>query len=403
MKPPREERKMEQNEIVIVAAKRTPMGNMLGSLSALSAPELGAVAHKAAIEQTGLPPADIDEVLTGCVLQAGIGQAPGRQAAIKAGIPDSVNVSTINKMCGSGMKAVMLAHDLIKAGTANIVLASGMESMSNAPYLLLKARAGYRLGHGELKDHMFLDGLEDAYDRGKLMGYFAEATAAHFKFSREQQDEFAIRSLTRALEAQETNAFLAEIAPVVIKDRKGEITVDKDEGPDKSKLAKISQLRPAFKENGTVTAANSSSISDGAASLILMTAAEAKKRGIKALARIIAHASHAQAPEWFTTAPVEAIRKVLNKANWLPSDVDLFEINEAFAVVAMAAIKELELDDKKVNIHGGACALGHPIGASGARIMVTLMNALRQQQKKRGVASLCIGGGEATAIALELL
>ena len=394
---------MEQNEIVIVAAKRTPMGNMLGSLSALSAPELGAFAHKAALEQAGISPAALDEVISGCVLQAGIGQAPARQAAIKAGIPPSVNASTINKMCGSGMKAVMLAHDLIKAGMANIILAGGMESMSNAPYLLLKARAGYRIGHGELKDHMFLDGLEDAYDSGKLMGVFAEATAAHFKFSREQQDEFAIRSLTRALEAQESNAFLAEIVPVLIKDRKGEITVSKDESPDKSKLAKISQLRPAFKENGTVTAANSSSISDGAASLILMTAQQAKKQGVKALARIIAHASHAQAPEWFTTAPVEAIRKVLNKSSWKPNEVDLFEINEAFAVVTMAAMTELELDLKKVNIHGGACALGHPIGASGARILVTLIHALQQKQKRRGVASLCIGGGEATAIALELV
>lgn len=394
---------MDQNDIVIVAAKRTPMGTMLGALSALTAPELGAVAHQAAITHAKISPADIDEVISGCVLQAGIGQAPARQAAIKAGIPDSANATTINKMCGSGMKAVMLAHDLLKAGSASIILASGMESMSNAPYLLSKARAGYRLGHGELKDHMFLDGLEDAYERGQLMGCFAEATANHFQFSRQQQDDYATRSLTRALQAQQTNAFAEEIAAVTITDRKAEIIVKQDEGPDASKLAKISQLRPAFKADGTVTAANSSSISDGAASLILMTAAHAKKRNLQPLARIVAHASHAQAPQWFTTAPVEAMRKVLNKAGWHPGQVDLYEINEAFAVVAMAAITQLELDHEKVNIHGGACALGHPIGASGARIIVTLMHALKQKQKSRGVASLCIGGGEATAMAIEMV
>ncbi|MDP1602899.1 MAG: acetyl-CoA C-acyltransferase [Legionella sp.] len=394
---------MESNDVVIVAAKRTPMGGMLGSLSSLSAPELGAIAHLAAIEEAGISPADIDEVITGCVLQAGIGQAPGRQAAIKAGIPDSAGATTINKMCGSGMKAVMFGHDLIKAGSANVVLASGMESMSNAPYLLPKARSGYRLGHGELKDHMFLDGLEDAYDRGKLMGVFAEATAEHYNFSRSQQDEYAVRSMNRALKAGQDNAFAAEIAPVVITDRKGNITVNKDEGPDESKLAKIPQLRAAFKADGTVTAANSSSISDGAASLILMSYAEAKKRGLTPLARIVAHASHAQEPQWFTTAPVEAIRQVMLKAGWNQADVDLYEINEAFAVVAMAAIKELELDVDKVNIHGGACALGHPIGASGARILVTLIHALKREHKTRGVAALCIGGGEATAMALELV
>ncbi|KTC87590.1 MULTISPECIES: thiolase family protein [Legionella] len=394
---------MEQNDIVIVAAKRTPMGSMMGALSALSAPELGAVAHQAAIAQAKISPADIDEVISGCVLQAGIGQAPARQAAIKAGIPNSANATTVNKMCGSGMKAVMLAHDLLKAGSANVILASGMESMSNAPYLLAKARAGYRLGHGELKDHMFLDGLEDAYERGQLMGCYAEATASHFQFSRQQQDDYAIRSLTRALEAQQNNAFAEEIVPVIIADRKGEIIVKQDESPDANKLGKISQLRPAFKADGTVTAANSSSISDGAASLILMTAANAKKRGLQPLARIIAHASHAQAPQWFTTAPVDAMRKVLDKAGWHSSEVDLYEINEAFAVVAMAAITQLELDPDKVNIHGGACALGHPIGASGARIIVTLMHALKQQQKSRGIASLCIGGGEATAIAIEMV
>ncbi|MDF1929349.1 acetyl-CoA C-acyltransferase [Legionella pneumophila] len=357
----------------------------------------------AVLSQSGIAPAEIDEVISGCVLQAGIGQAPARQAAIKAGIPNSAGATTINKMCGSGMKAVMFAHDLIKAGTANVVLASGMESMSNAPYLLSKARAGYRLGHGELKDHMFLDGLEDAYDKGQLMGCFAETTAQHFNFSREQQDEYALRSMSRALKAIENGAFREEIAPVTLTTRKGDVTVDVDEGPDAAKLAKIPQLKPAFQADGTVTAANSSSISDGAASLILMSASNAEKRGIKPLAKIIAHASHSQAPQWFTTAPVDAIRKVMNKASWKQDDVDLFEINEAFAVVAMAAITQLELNPEQVNIHGGACALGHPIGASGARILVTLMHALKHQGKKRGIASLCIGGGEATAMAIELI
>lgn len=394
---------MEQNDIVIVAAKRTPMGGMLGTLSSLSAPELGAVAHAAALSQAGINPSDIDEVISGCVLQAGIGQAPARQAAIKAGLPNATGALTINKMCGSGMKAVMLAYDLIKAGSANVVLASGMESMSNAPYLLSKARSGYRLGHGELKDHMFLDGLEDAYDKGKLMGVFAEATANHFHFSREQQDEFATRSMNRALEAIENGSFKEEIAPVTISSRKGDTTVSIDEGPDAAKLSKISQLKPAFKADGTVTAANSSSISDGAASLILMSAGQAEKRGIRPIARIVAHASHSQAPEWFTTAPVDAIRKVMNKASWKQNDVDLYEINEAFAVVTMAAMTELELNPEQVNIHGGACALGHPIGASGARILVTLIHALKHQGKKRGIASLCIGGGEATAMAIELI
>lgn len=394
---------MEHNEVVIVAGKRTPMGGMLGALSTLSAPELGAIAHKATLEQSGISPAEIDEVISGCVLQAGIGQAPARQAAIKAGIPNSTGATTINKMCGSGMKAAMLAHDLIRAGSANIILASGMESMSNAPYLLTKARSGYRLGHGELKDHMFLDGLEDAYTKGQLMGCFAEATASHFHFSREQQDEYAIQSMTKALKAIESGAFADEIVPVTLSTRKGDITVSTDEGPDAAKLSKIPQLKPAFQSDGTVTAANSSSISDGAASLIIMSAATAQKRGLKPLARIVAHASHAQAPEWFTTAPVDAIRKVMNKAGWNQADVDLFEINEAFAIVAMAAISQLELNPEHVNIHGGACALGHPIGASGARILVTLMHALKHKGKKRGVASLCIGGGEATAMAIELI
>lgn len=372
---------MDQNEIVIVAAKRTPMGGMLGTLSSLSAPELGAVAHAAVLSQAGINPSDIDEVISGCVLQAGIGQAPARQAAIKAGLPNATGALTINKMCGSGMKAVMLAYDLIKAGSANVVLASGMESMSNAPYLLSKARSGYRLGHGELKDHMFLDGLEDAYDKGKLMGVFAEATANRFHFTREQQDEFATRSMNRALEAIQNGSFKEEIAPVTISSRKGDTTVSIDEGPDAAKISKISQLKPAFKADGTVTAANSSSISDGAASLILMSAGQAEKRGIRPIARIVAHASHSQAPEWFTTAPVDAIRKVMNKASWKQNDVDLYEINEAFAVVTMAAMTELELSPDQVNIHGGACALGHPIGASGARILVTLIHALKHQGK----------------------
>lgn len=394
---------MEHTEIVIVAAKRTPMGSMLGQLSTLTAPELGAIAHQAALLQSGLSGAEIEEVISGCVLQAGIGQAPARQASIKAGIPNATGATTLNKMCGSGMKAVMLAHDMILAGSAQIILASGMESMSNAPYLLSKARSGYRLGHGELKDHMFLDGLEDAYEKGQLMGCFAEATASHFGFSRQQQDDYAIHSMTKALKAMESGAFAEEIAPVTLSSRKGDVTISTDEGPDESKLAKMPQLKPVFKADGTVTAANSSSISDGAASLILMTAANAKKRGLTPLAKIVSHATHAQAPEWFTTAPIDAIRKAMNKAQWSPEDVDLYEINEAFAVVAMAAIKQLELNPDKVNIHGGACALGHPIGASGARILVTLIHALKQQGKKRGIAALCIGGGEATAMAIELI
>lgn len=395
---------MNSDEIVIVAAKRTPMGSFLGELSSLSAPELGAVAHRAAIEQSTLPAQEINEVISGCVLQAGIGQAPARQAAIKAGIPDATGATTINKMCGSGMKAVMLAHDLIKAGSSNIILASGMESMSNAPYLLSKARSGYRLGHGELKDEMFLDGLEDAYDKGKLMGVFAEATAERFKFTREQQDQYAIRSMTLAIEAQKKGAFHQEIAPVTLLGRKGEETIiSKDEGPNEAKLAKIAHLKPAFKSDGTITAANSSSISDGAASLILMTAGMAQHHGIQPLAKVVAHATHSQEPQWFTTAPSKAIRLALSRAGWHINDVDLYEINEAFAVVAMVAIAELELDINKVNIHGGACALGHPIGASGARIIVTLIEALKQQKKSKGIAAACIGGGEATAIAIEII
>ncbi len=394
---------MKDEDIVIVAAKRTPTGAMLGQLSTLTAPELGAIAHRAAIQQAGIASIDIDEVISGCVLQAGIGQAPARQAAIQAGVPLSAGATTLNKMCGSGMKAVMLAHDMIRAGSAQVVLAGGMESMSNAPYLLSKARTGYRLGHGELKDHMLLDGLEDIYEPGKSMGCFADATAQRFNLSREQQDAYAAQSMTRALAAQKNGAFNDELTPVTLSGRKGETLITTDEGPDASKLQKIPTLRPAFTANGTVTAANASSIADGAASLVLMTAAHARERGLKPLARIVAHASYAEEPQWFTTAPIAAIENVLTKAGWTTDDVDLYEINEAFAVVAMVAISELELNPEKVNIHGGACALGHPIGASGARILVTLIYALLQQQKTRGVAALCIGGGEATAIAIEII
>lgn len=392
---------MHPNDIVIVSAKRTPIGSLLGEMSSLSAPELGAYAHRAAIQAANIKPADIDEVISGCVLQAGMGQAPARQAAIYADIPTATGATTINKMCGSGMKAVMLAHDLIKAGSAKIVLAGGMESMSNAPYLLAKARAGYRLGHGELKDHMLLDGLEDVYESGKSMGCFADATAQKYNLNREQQDAFATQSMTRALNAQKNHLFNDEITPITITTRKGNVVIEQDESPSESKLAKVSQLKPAFTPEGTVTAASSSSIADGAASLILMSAEEAQKRGLQPLARIIAHATHSQDPQWFTTAPISAISQVLQKANWHIDDVDLYEINEAFAVVVLTAIQELKLDPEKVNIHGGACALGHPIGASGARILVTLLHALKQTNKKRGVAALCIGGGEATAIAIE--
>lgn len=394
---------MEKNDIVIVAAKRTPMGAMLGQLSSLSAPQLGALAHQAVLNEAQIDPAMIDEIISGCVLSAGIGQAPARQAAILANIPDSVGATTINKMCGSGMKAVMLGADLIKADAAQIVLAGGMESMSNAPYLLKKGRTGMRLGHSEILDHMFLDGLEDAYDKGKLMGIFAEDTAKTFHFSREQQDEYALRSMTRALATQEKGIWAQEIVPVTTLINKQECIISQDESPDAKKLAKITQLRPAFSADGTITAANSSSISDGAASLLLMTAGQAQAQGIKPIARIVAYATHAQAPQWFTTAPIDAIRKVLSKAQWQSHEVDLFEINEAFAVVALVAIQQLELDNERVNIHGGACALGHPIGASGARILVTLINGLRYHHKKRGIAALCIGGGEATAMAIELL
>ncbi|MCX7118939.1 MAG: acetyl-CoA C-acyltransferase [Legionellales bacterium] len=394
---------MSSEDIVIVAAQRTPIGAFLGGLSTLSAPKLGGFAHQAAMSAAQLSPKDIDEVISGCVLQAGIGQAPARQAAILANIPYSTGATTLNKMCGSGMKAVMFGHDLIRAGSAKIVLASGMESMSSAPYLLSKARAGYRLGHGEIKDHMFLDGLEDAYEPGKLMGCFAEETAKEYQFDRAQQDAFAIESMQRALQAQAAGAFTAEIAPVTVTSKTGDIIVSQDENPDPKKIAKVPQLKPSFHPQGSITPASSSAIADGAASLILMTAAEAQQRGLRPLARIVAQSTHSQEPHNFTIAPISAIKKVLERAGWTSQSVDLYEINEAFAVVAMAATKALELNPKTVNIHGGACALGHPIGASGARILVTLIHALRAQQKTKGVAALCIGGGEATAMAIELL
>ncbi len=394
---------MRSKEIVIVAARRTPIGGFLGCFSTISAPKLGAFAHQAALSTAQLSPGDIDEVISGCVLQAGIGQAPARQAAIFANIPYSAGATTVNKMCGSGMKAVMIAHDMIQAGAANIVLASGMESMSMAPYLLNKARTGYRLGHGEIKDHMFLDGLEDAYEPGKLMGCFAEDTAKTYHFDRNHQDDFAIESMQRALLAQSSGAFKSEIVPVTVPNRAGDITVSQDENPDFNKIAKVPQLKPSFNPQGTITPASSSAIADGAASLILMSAEEAQLRGIKPLARIVAQSTHAQEPHNFTIAPISAIASVLKFAGWTSQEVNLYEINEAFAVVAMAAIKDLALNPSIVNIHGGACALGHPIGASGARILVTLIHALQAQHQTKGVAALCIGGGEATAMAIELL
>ena len=391
--------------VVIVSAARTPMGGFQGELSGLTGPQLGAVAIKAAVERAGIAAEAVQEVIMGCVLPAGVGQAPARQAALGAGLALSAGCTTINKVCGSGMKATMLAHDLLMAGTNEVMVAGGMESMSNAPYLLPKARGGYRLGHGQLLDHMFLDGLEDSYskeNKGRLMGTFAEDCAGHFSFSRAAQDEFAISSTTRAQNAIKDGSFAWEVAPVTVSGRKGDVVIDKDEQPLKAQLDKIGSLKPAFAKDGTVTAANSSSISDGAAALVMMRRSTADKLGLKPLATIVGHATHAQAPQWFTTAPVGAMQKVLAKAGWTKDEVDLWEINEAFAVVTMAAIKELDLPQDKVNVHGGACALGHPIGASGARIIVTLLGALRKYGKKRGVASLCIGGGEATALAVEL-
>ncbi len=394
---------MLNDPIVIVGAARTPMGALLGDFATLSASDLGAVAIKAAIERAGVAPAGVDEVIMGNVLPAGQGQAPARQASLKAGLPLGVGCTTVNKMCGSAMKAAMLAHDLIAAGSAEIIVAGGMESMSNAPYLLPKARAGYRMGHQVVQDHMFLDGLEDAYDKGRLMGSFAEECADKFAFTREAQDAFAITSLSRALAANNDGTFAWETAPVTVPGKKGDIVIDHDEQPAKASPEKIPLLKPAFRKDGTVTAANSSSISDGGAALVLMRRSTAEKRGIAPLAVILGHATHAQEPGLFTTAPVGAIRKLYAKTGWTTKDVDLFEINEAFAVVTMAAMKEHGIAHEAVNVHGGACALGHPIGASGARILVTLIGALRKHGKKRGVAALCIGGGEATAMAIEVV
>ncbi|MEQ1440177.1 acetyl-CoA C-acyltransferase [Fontimonas sp. SYSU GA230001] len=389
--------------IVITAATRTPMGGMLGVLAPLSGAQLGAIAIQAAVERSALAADAIDEVIMGCCLPAGQGQAPARQAARGAGLPDAAGATTINKMCGSGMKAIMLAHDLLKAGTNRVMVAGGMESMTNAPYLLPKARGGYRYGHGEILDHMALDGLEDAYEKRTPMGVFAERTVERYGFSREQQDEFAIASLTRARQANEDGSFAFEIAPVELAGKAGPERIERDEQPFKAKLDKIPTLKPVFVKNGTITAANASSISDGAAAVVLMPLAEAHRRGAQPLARIVAHASHARLPAEFPIAPVNAIADVLNKAGWTAAQVDAWEINEAFAVVTMAAMKEHRLPHEKVNVHGGACALGHPIGASGARLVATLLGVLKKTGGRRGVASLCIGGGEAVALALEML
>lgn len=389
--------------IVIVSATRTPMGSFQGDFTPLSANELGGVAIKAAVEKAGLQPQQVDEVIFGNVLTAGQGQAPARQAAIKAGLPISTGAATLNKVCGSAMKAVMLAADAIKAGSASVVVAGGMESMTNAPYLLKKARGGYRLGHDKIYDHMMLDGLEDAYEEGRSMGLFGEDCAAKYNFTRQMQDDFAMASVQRAQQAIASGAFKDEITPVTIKDRKGERVVDTDEGPGRIKPEKIPTLKPAFKKDGTVTAAASSSINDGAAAVVLMTESRAKELGCKPLARIVSYATHSQEPGWFTTAPVQASEKALKKAGWQVGDVDLWEVNEAFAVVPMALMHELKVPHDKVNVNGGACALGHPIGASGARIIVTLLYALKKRGLKKGLATLCIGGGEGTAIALELL
>jgi acetyl-CoA C-acetyltransferase len=393
---------MTTDPIVIVGLARTPMGAFQGELKAFAAPDLGAAAIRAAVERATIRPEEVDEVIMGCVLPAGQGQAPARQASLAAGLPLATGCTTINKMCGSGMKAAMFAHDLLLSGNGNVIVAGGMESMTNAPYLLPKARAGLRMGHGQVLDHMFFDGLEDAYDKGRLMGTFAEDTAAKYQFSRQAQDEFAIASLTRAQKATKQGLVAWEITPMAIKVGKEEKFVETDEQPFKANLEKIPTLKPAFRKDGTVTAANSSSISDGAAALVMMRRSSAEKRRLAPLATVVGHATHSQEPAWFTTAPVGALRKLFEKTGWNAKEVDLYEINEAFAVVTMAAMKEHGLPHDKVNVHGGACALGHPIGASGARIVVTLIGALRKYGLKRGVASLCIGGGEATALAIEL-
>ena len=393
---------MSSDSIVIVAANRTPMGGFQGSLSDVSAPNLGATAIKAALSNSGLTADDISEVIMGNVLPAGLGQAPARQAMLYADLPRSTGATTINKVCGSGLKAAMMAHDLIKAGSADVVVAGGMESMSNAPYMLPKGRSGYRMGHGQVLDHMMLDGLEDAYEH-KAMGVYAQGTADEYGLDREAMDEFAINSLTKAQAAIKDGLFDGEITPVTYSTRKGEVTVDTDEQPGKARLDKIPQLRAAFKKDGTITAANSSSISDGAAALILMRESEAKAKGLQPLARVMGHTTHSQAPSEFTVAPIGAMNSLLGKLDWTKDDVDLWEINEAFAMVTMLAIQEMKLDPAKVNVHGGACALGHPIGASGARLLVTLLHALKQKGQKRGITSLCIGGGEAVALAVEML
>jgi acetyl-CoA C-acetyltransferase len=387
--------------VLIIGAARTPVGGLMGDFASLSAPELGSVAMASAVERAGVAKVDIEEVVMGCVLPAGQGQAPARQASRGAGLPDATGCTTINKMCGSGMKAAMFAHDMLLAGTNTVMLAGGMESMTNAPYLLPRARGGYRLGHDRVIDHMFLDGLEDAYDRGRLMGTFAEDAAQDYQFSRAEQDAYALASLTRALKAGREGAFSAEIAPVTVKGRKGDVTVSVDEQPGKAQPDKIPTLKAAFREGGTVTAANSSSISDGAAALVMMRRSEAEKRGLTPLATILGHSTFAGLPAKFPSAPVGAIKTLLDKVGWRADEVDLWEVNEAFAVVAMIAMREIGIPHEKINVHGGACALGHPIGASGARIMVTLIAALKTYGLKRGVASLCIGGGEATALALE--
>ncbi|MEO8486587.1 MAG: acetyl-CoA C-acetyltransferase [Betaproteobacteria bacterium] len=393
---------MLNDPVVIVGVARTPMGGFQGDFASLAASDLGAVAIKAAVERAKLAPGDVDQVIMGCVLPAGQGQAPARQAALKAGLPASVPCTTVNKMCGSGMEAAILAHDMLAAGSHEIVVAGGMESMSNAPYLLPKARAGYRMGHQQVVDHMFVDGLEDAYEKGRLMGTFAEECASRFAFTREAQDAFALASLSRALAANQDGTFAWEIAPVTVSGRNGDVVIDHDEQPAKAAPGKIPTLKPAFRKDGTVTAANASSISDGAAALVMMRRSTAERRGLAPLAIVVAHAVHAQAPGEFTTAPVGAIAKVHAKSGWTAKDVDLYEVNEAFAVVTMAAMREHGIPHERMNVHGGACALGHPIGASGARILVTLLGALRKHGKRRGVASLCIGGGEATAMAVEL-
>jgi acetyl-CoA C-acetyltransferase len=393
---------MLNDPVVIVSAARTPMGAFQGELKDFSAPQLGAAAIRAAVERAGIKPESVQEVIMGCVLPAGQGQAPARQASLGGGLPLATGATTVNKMCGSGMKAAMFAHDMLAAGVNEIMVAGGMESMTNAPYLLPKARSGYRMGHQQALDHMFFDGLEDAYDKGKLMGVFAEDCAAKYSFSREEQDRFAVASLQRAQAANKDGAFAWETTPIAIKTGKAERFMEQDEQPFKANFEKIPTLKPAFRKDGTVTAANSSSISDGAAALVMMRRSTAEKLGLKPLAVVVAHTTHSQEPGWFTTAPVGAIKKLYEATGWSASKVDLYEINEAFAVVSMAAMKEHGLPHEKVNIHGGACALGHPIGASGARILVTLIGALRKTGGKRGVATLCIGGGEATAMAIEI-